>query len=61
MLYNGYAVNIPACSSTGSHYQKDKSICTLQAFMKQVKSVSMTADEYKKACHSDIVIDRDWD
>ncbi|KAI8899090.1 histidine phosphatase superfamily [Globomyces pollinis-pini] len=56
MLYNGTPLKIPACQAKGSHYKKDESLCTFQAFMKQVENMSLTESEYQAACHSDVKV-----
>jgi hypothetical protein len=61
MLYNSVPQPIPACSAPGQHHKNDTNICTIEAFLKHAKSMSLNEDEYQKVCFSETVVKQDWD
>lgn len=67
MLYDGTAVDIPACAPQGKHLTGVPSMCTLEAFMYQVNSMTPTKTSklikggYDTFCNSTVQIEPDWD
>lgn len=61
MLYNGSAVKLPVCKESQSHYKNDESLCTLAAFLKRADFMSLSQEEYEKACFTKEKAEKDWD
>jgi hypothetical protein len=62
MLYNGEPMVIPACEDQGKHLKGDTSFCSLKAFLKYGKQMSMSEKEFRARCIADGVhIEPDWD
>ena len=59
MLYNGDAVQVPACQSSGNHRKGDSTLCTLDAFFGQMDR--MTPKDYEFECRTSEKIQNDWD
>ncbi|PVU93811.1 hypothetical protein BB561_003034 [Smittium simulii] len=54
-IYNGKALKIPSCQSKGNHLEGDSSsICTLEAFLRQIGPLVVSPREYKERCKSDM-------
>ena len=59
MSYNGEPVAIPACQAPDSHLKGDKTICSIDAFMKEVNRI--VPQNYEADCASNETVAPDWD
>jgi hypothetical protein len=61
MMYNGHPLKVPACEQPSDHHPQDPKLCTLDAFLKQAKKMTLSDTEYQSECASAINVVPDWD